>query len=131
MVLADSDVYWARGEHSNGTGALVIAGSSGRVDVGRAEMLAPRGVTALALRWFGGVGQPVVPCEIPLETFTEAIDLLAAECERIVLMGLSYGAEAALLIACMDDRVDAVVALAPTDVVWEGQHEHDDDPPAQ
>lgn len=128
VAIADSNIHWARAEDANGTGALVLAGSSGRLDVGRADMLASRGVTALALRWFGGDAQPVVPCEIPLETFTEAIDMLAGECERIVLMGLSYGAEAALLTASVDDRVDAVVALAPTDVVWEGQHEHDDDP---
>ncbi|MGY2877121.1 uncharacterized protein ACVW00_004311 [Marmoricola sp. URHA0025 HA25] len=62
------------------------------------------------------------------ETFTEALDLLAARCDRIVLIGLSYGAEAALLTATLDDRVDAVVALAPTDVVWEGQHQHHEDP---
>ena len=128
VAIADSNIHWARAENPNGTGVLVLAGSSGRLDVERAEMLASRGVTALALRWFGGDDQPVVPCEIPLETFTEAIDMLVGECERIVLMGLSYGAEAALLTACVDDRVDAVVALAPTDVVWEGQHEHDDDP---
>ena len=127
-MTAGSNVHWARAEEPNGAGALILAGSSGRLDVGRADMLASRGVTALALRWFGGVGQPVVPCEIPLETFTEAIDMLAGECERIVLMGLSYGAEAALLTASVDDRVDAVVALAPTDVAWEGQHEHDEDP---
>lgn len=128
MAIADSNIHWARAEDPNGTGVLVMAGSSGRLDVGRAEMLASRGVTALALRWFGGDAQPVVPCEIPLETFIEAIYMLAGECERIVLMGLSYGAEAALLTACVDDRVDAVLALAPTDVAWEGQHEHDDDP---
>jgi len=128
VAIADSNIYWARPEDSNGTGALVLAGSSGRLDVGRADVLAARGVTALAVRWFGGPGQPVVPREIPLEIFTEAIDLLASECERIVLMGLSYGAEAALLTASVDDRVDAAVALAPTDVVWEGQHEHADDP---
>lgn len=128
MAVDDSDLHWARAEDANGTGALVLAGSSGRLDVGRAEMLASRGVTALALRWFGGSGQRVAPCEIPLETFIEAIDRLAGACDRIVLMGLSYGAEAALLTACLDDRVDAVVALAPTDVAWEGQHEQDDDP---
>ena len=128
MAIADSNILWARAEDPGGTGVLVVAGSSGRLDVGRAQMLVSRGVTALALRWFGGDAQPVVPCEIPLETFIEAIDMLTGECERIVLMGLSYGAEAALLTACVDDRVDAVVALAPTDVAWEGQYEHDDDP---
>lgn len=128
VAIADSNIHWAPAEDANGTGVLVLSGSSGRVDVGRADMLAARGVTALALRWFGGDAQPMVPCEIPLETFTEAIDLLAVGCERIVLMGLSYGAEAALLTATVDDRVDAIVALAPTDVAWEGHHEHDDDP---
>ena len=129
MVKTDAaDMYWSRGVGANGSGVLVLAGSSGRVDVGRADMLASHGVTALALRWFGSKAQPVVPCEIALEAFTGAVDLLAGECERIVLIGLSYGAEAALLTACIDDRVDAVVALAPTDVVWEGQHENDDDP---
>lgn len=84
----------------------------------------------MALRWFGGPGQPPAPCEVPLETFTGAIDLLAAECRRIVVLGLSYGAEAALLTAVRDPRVDAVVALSPTDVVWEG-HRHQDDAPAR
>ena len=127
-MIADSNTYWARAEDAHGTGALVLAGSSGRLDVGRADMLASRGVTALALRWFGGDAQPAVPCEIPLETFTEAIDMLARRCERIVLVGLSYGAEAALLTASVDDRVDAVAAFAPTDVAWEGHHMRDDDP---
>lgn len=106
----------------------MLAGSSGRLDVGRADALAGAGATALAIRWFGGEGQPAVPCEVPLETFIAAIDLLDAECDRIGVLGLSYGAEAALLTAVRDSRIDAVVALAPTDVVWEGQHQRDDDP---
>jgi dienelactone hydrolase len=107
---------------------VVLAGSSGRLDVGRADVLAGAGATALAVRWFGGEGQPVVPREVPLETFTEAVDLLRPECDRIGVLGVSYGAEAALLTAVRDPRIDAVVAMAPTDVVWEGQHERDDDP---
>jgi uncharacterized protein len=106
----------------------VLAGSSGRLEISRADVLAGAGATALAIRWFGGEGQPPVPCEVPLETFVDAIDLLAAECDRIGVLGLSYGAEAALLTAVRDTRIKAVVALAPTDVVWEGQYERDDDP---
>jgi len=128
MGAADPNVHWARPRTAQGTGVLVLAGSSGRLDVGRADMLASRGVTALAFRWFGGEGQPAVPCEIPLETFTDAIEVLARESDRVVLMGLSYGAEAVLLTASVDDRVAGVVALAPTDVAWEGQHQRDDDP---
>lgn len=128
VAAANSNVHWARPVDANGTGVLVMAGSSGRLDAGRADMLASLGVTALALRWFGGVAQPEVPREVPLETFVEAIDMLAGECERVVLMGLSYGAEAALLTASSDSRVDAVVAMAPSDVAWEGQAVRDDDP---
>lgn len=107
---------------------LVLAGSSGRLDMGRAEVLAAAGATALALRWFGGEGQPAVSCEVDLETFVDALDLLAPVCDRLAVVGLSYGAEAALLTAVRDPRVQAVVAFAPTDVVWEGQHRHDADP---
>ena len=91
-------------------------------------MLAARGVTAMGLRWFGGEALPAVPVEVPLEYFTEAIDLLARECDRLVIMGLSYGAEAALLTATIDHRVAGVVALQPTDVAWEGQATNDDGP---
>jgi len=128
VTLNESDTYWARPEHPCGTGVLVLAGSSGRLDVGRADVLAGAGATALAIRWFGGEGQPAVPCEVPLETFVAAINLLDGECDRIGVLGLSYGAEAAMLTAVRDPRIGAVVALAPTDVVWEGQYERDDDP---
>ncbi|MEU4391421.1 acyl-CoA thioester hydrolase/BAAT C-terminal domain-containing protein [Kribbella sp. NPDC023855] len=128
-MIADVDLHWSRPREGTGTGVLVLAGSSGRLDSGRADVLASAGATALALRWFGGVGQPTVPCEVALETFTQALDLLAADCDRLAVMGLSYGAEAALLTAVRDPRIAAVVALAPTDVVWEGHHQDDADPP--
>jgi pimeloyl-ACP methyl ester carboxylesterase len=120
MVIAHSNLYWARAAYPNGTGVLVLGGSSGRVDVERANMLASQGVTALALRWFGGEAQPSVPCETPLETFAEAIGMMTVECQHLVLLGSSYGAEAALLTASMDGRVDAAIAMAPTDFVWQG-----------
>lgn len=100
-------------------GVLVLAGSSGRVETDRCRLLAQAGMTALSFRWFGGPGQPPGICEIPLETFTAAVDLLVAEgAERIGVMGGSKGAEAALLLAVRDPRIDAVVAVSPTSVVW-------------
>lgn len=128
-VPAAEDLHWVRPEGGRGTGVLVLTGSSGRLDVGRAQALGAAGATALALRWFGGVGQPAVPCEVPLETFVHALDLLAPECDRLAVLGLSYGAEAALLTAVRDSRIRAVVALAPTDVAWEGYCADDADPP--
>lgn len=103
----------------SGVGVLVLAGSSGRVDRERARLLARQGALALAIRWFGGPEQPPGICEIPLETFTAAVDLLRqAGARRVVVLGVSKGAEAALLTACRDPRVDAVVALSPTSLTW-------------
>ncbi|MDH6108505.1 dienelactone hydrolase [Kitasatospora sp. MAP12-15] len=101
------------------TGVLVLSGSSGRVERQRARVLAEQGCLALAIRWFGGAGQAAGICEVPLETFVAAVDLLRARgAERICILGTSKGAEAALLTAVRDPRVDVVVALAPTSVVW-------------
>ncbi|GIG56629.1 acyl-CoA thioesterase [Longispora fulva] len=100
-------------------GVLVLAGSSGRVDTERCRVLARAGLTALSIRWFGGDGQAPGICEIPLETFVAVIDLLRGTVRgRIGALGLSKGAEAALLLAVHDPRVDAVIALSPTSVVW-------------
>jgi hypothetical protein len=100
-------------------GLLVLAGSSGRVDADRCRILARSGIMALSIRWFGGVGQAPGICEIPMETFVAAIDLLKARgVGRIGVLGVSKGAEAALLLSVRDRRVDVVVALSPTSVAW-------------
>ncbi|QKC74950.1 acyl-CoA thioester hydrolase/BAAT C-terminal domain-containing protein [Mesorhizobium erdmanii] len=101
------------------TGVVVLSGSSGRVDVARARLFANQGVSALALQWFGGEGQVPGICEIPLETFFAATDcLVGLGCRRIVYVGTSKGAEAALLAAVHDPRIDGVAAISPTSVVW-------------
>jgi hypothetical protein len=101
------------------TGVLVLTGSSGRIDRERARTLAREGMTAMSIRWFGGPGQSPGICEIPLETFVSAIDLLESTgVRRICLLGSSKGAEAALLTAVHDPRVDGVVAMSPTSAVW-------------
>jgi dienelactone hydrolase len=103
-----------------GTGVLVLSGSSGRVERDRVRVLGRAGATALTYRWFGDDGQPAAIHELPLESFDWAMDLLAGQCDRIVLMGVSKSAEAFLAYAADDPRVDAVVALAPSHVVWAG-----------
>jgi dienelactone hydrolase len=100
-------------------GVLVLAGSSGRIDVQRCDVLAQHGVTAMSIRWFGGAGQSPGICEVPLETFVAGLDLLAeAGVSRLAVLGVSKGAEAALTLACFEPRVDAVIALSPSSVVW-------------
>ncbi|MBS2551942.1 acyl-CoA thioesterase [Catenulispora sp. NL8] len=102
-------------------GVVVLAGSSGRVLRERARILAQQGMSALAIRWFGGPGQPAAIREVPLETFTAAVDYLKARgARRIGVMGTSKGAEAALLTAIRDPRIDVVVGNSPTALVWGG-----------
>ena len=108
-----------------GTGVLVLAGSSGRVDIQRARLLAEHGAVALPLRWFGGKALQPGPWEIPIETFTQALDVLVPEVDRLAIMGVSFGAEAALGTGSLDERVDTVIAFAPTSVVWAGYDEQE------
>jgi dienelactone hydrolase len=95
---------------------LILSGSSGRLETDRARVLAEQGAAVLPFRYFGAQGLS----EIPLESFTAALDQLAAESEHIAIIGVSKGAEAALLLAIRDPRIRAVAALAPTSVVWAG-----------
>lgn len=100
-------------------GVVVLSGSSGRIDRSRARILAEAGAVAVAVGYFGGPGQPPGICEVPLETIATAVDaLLELGCSPIGLVGTSKGAEAALLVAQRHPMVNAVVALAPTSVVW-------------
>lgn len=109
-----------------GDGVLVVAGSSGRVDEARARALAGVGAVAESVRWFGGPGQHTGPWEVPLETFLHRLDALSRECDRVWMVGTSFGSEAALLCGAISRKVTGVVAFAPADVVWagyEGQRE--------
>lgn len=107
-------------EQHSGVGVLVLAGSSGRIDTERARVFAGAGAIAESVRWFGGRDQNPGPWEIPLETFHGRVSALREECDRIVVVGTSFGSEAALLTGAFSQDVDAVVAFAPSDVVWAG-----------
>lgn len=97
---------------------LVLSGSSGRVENHQVRLLADHGAAALSLRWFGDSGQPPGICQVPLETFTPALDQLANYSDHLAILGTSKGAEAALLLAAGDSRIRTVAALSPTSVVW-------------
>lgn len=107
-------------ERASGAGVLVLSGSSGRVDSARAELIARHGAVAEAIRWFGGPGQHEGPWEIPIELFISRVEELAKVSHRIIVVGSSFGAEAALLKGVHSPLVSAAVAFAPSDVVWTG-----------
>ncbi|MEZ0579034.1 acyl-CoA thioester hydrolase/BAAT C-terminal domain-containing protein [Nocardioides sp. MH1] len=118
-LVGPDGVRWVP-DAATGVGALVVAGSSGRVDSPRAELLARQGALAESIRWFGGAGQPAGPWDVPLETFIARVDDLARDCDRVVVLGTSFGAEAALHVGALCPAVTAVVGFAPSDVTWAG-----------
>ncbi|GAA2754110.1 acyl-CoA thioester hydrolase/BAAT C-terminal domain-containing protein [Amnibacterium kyonggiense] len=116
------DPQWAflEPERPTGSGVLLLAGSSGRVDVQRAHLLQAHGATVLAIRWFGGPGQQPGPFEVPIELFIEALDHLEPHVDSLAIAGTSFGGEAALLTATVDSRIRATVGFAASSVVWPG-----------
>jgi dienelactone hydrolase len=105
-------------------GILVLGGSEGGTDDVEAALLASHGYTTLALAYFGAPGLPPELANVPLEYFEKALDWLAAresvDAGRLGVVGGSKGAELALLLAARLPRLRAVVARAPSSVVWEG-----------
>lgn len=110
------------GEHPT---ILVLGGSEGGKEGVRAfaRPLAEQGFAVLALSYFGVEGLPANLEEIPVEYFQKAVGWLAkqpaASQDEIGIYGVSRGSEAALLVASHDMRIRAVVAAAPSHVVWQ------------
>lgn len=103
---------------------LVVGGSGGGfsgVDT-TAALLASRGIASLAIAYFGLPGLPTGLVEVPLEYFATCLRWLAARPEvegRVAVMGRSRGGELALLLGATFPQVGAVVAQAPSGVVWD------------
>jgi len=114
-----SDRHDAFPDVPRGTAVLLLAGSSGRVESERADLLARHGARVRAIRWFGGTGQRPAPHEVPIEMFVDQLDLLRSDADRVAIFGTSFGAEAALVTASLHP-VDATVAGAPSSVIWAG-----------
>jgi dienelactone hydrolase len=103
--------------------ALVIGGSDGGLTTGgEAALLAAHGFPAMALAYFRAPGLPNELKDIPLEYFARALERLRARPDvdprRVVVIGVSRGGEAALLIgATYPSLVHGVAALVPSNVV--------------
>lgn len=110
-----------------GPGILLLGGSEGGIgrDVNRRAIdLQSKGFSVLVPSYFRAAGQPASLVRVPLETFDRALDWLQRRPEvdptRIGVVGHSKGAEAALLVAVRHPELRAVVAGAPSSVVWAG-----------
>lgn len=88
------------------------------------DYLVGQGYTLLSLAYFKSPGLPRYLETIPLEYFERAFGWLASQPEvapdELALIGGSKGAEASLVLASMNPRIKAVVALGPSCVVWQG-----------
>jgi dienelactone hydrolase len=106
---------------------LLLGGSSGGIgtDVTQQAIdLQSKGFSVLSPSYFRAPGQPASLELVPLETFDRALDWLRRRPEvdpnRIAVVGHSKGAEAALLVGVRHPELRAVVAAAPSSVVWDG-----------
>jgi len=103
---------------------LLFSGSSGTVREQDAALLAMHGYAALALAYSGVASLPRYSQEIPLEYFARAISWLRASeivaNQKIAAMGISKGAELALLLGATFPEIAAVVAYAPSAYVYQG-----------
>lgn len=116
----DYKFYPAIGEEKDV--ALIFLGGSADVGVPKYydyESYSEAGYPALALAY---IETPWHLYKVALEHFKEAIDWYKAKAEikgkKIVLVGTSKGAEAALLLAATYSDIDGVVGLSPSSVVY-------------
>ena len=105
-------------------GIILLGGSDGEPMKERSALLASRGYVVLNLFYFGHDSLPKEFAKVPTEYLTNAVSWLQAQqrvdATRIGVIGYSRGTEAALLMATLRPDVRAVVAVAPSSVVWPG-----------
>ncbi|HVB86554.1 MAG TPA: acyl-CoA thioester hydrolase/BAAT C-terminal domain-containing protein [Candidatus Dormibacteraeota bacterium] len=101
---------------------IVLGGSGGGYDLDKAAVLARHGFAALSLAYFGLPGLPPWLHRVPLEYFARAMAWLGRQPEVdarcIGVLGISRGAELALLLSPTFPEIRAVVAYAPSAVAW-------------
>ena len=111
---------------------IILGGSEGgnSTATAYAPLFAARGYAVLGLPYYNGFGPGGIPglpdafAEIPVDRLDQVRAWLAerddVDAGRIGIWGVSKGAEYALIAASRYGWIDAVVAVVPTDVVWEG-----------
>jgi dienelactone hydrolase len=112
---------------------IVLGGSEGGGWVARTSSprFASRGFAVLGLPYYSpGAGEREIPelpaafADIPVDRLNAAFEWLKrrpeVDPERVALVGTSKGAEFVLIAASRFEWITSVVAIAPSDVVWEG-----------
>lgn len=101
---------------------VILSGTGGGFDLDKAAALSRHGFATLALAYFGIPPLPTWLHRIPLDYFEAALAWLAAQPEvdiqRMGVLGVSRGAELALLLGTKFSQIRAIVAYAPSSVGW-------------
>jgi len=107
-------------------GILRLGGGEGGIQVGDAETISAEGYAVLALAYFGVDGLPADLQEVPLEYFGKAIAWMKnspyIDSTKLAVIGISRGSTLALLLPTIYNDFDAVVAIAPSHVVWQSHY---------
>jgi dienelactone hydrolase len=102
---------------------IVLSGGGGGFDLDKAAVLSRHGFATLALAYFGMPPLPKWLHRVPVEHVESALAWLTSQPEidrdRIGILGVSRGAELALLAASRLNQLRAVVAYAPSSVAWD------------
>jgi len=122
----DADYY--PGGDSTKHGIIILNGSGGVKWTSMAQRLAHNGHSVLALSYFNrGTDNGIVPDSlemIPLEYLDAPKAWLKKQKETsndgVILIGLSKGAELALVLSAHDSDYSGVIGLSPSNVVWAG-----------
>jgi esterase/lipase len=124
-VSFDADHFAS--ESAGKYGVIVLTGSGGGKANDTARLISKMGYDVLSLAYFDRDGSALVPETlemIPLEYFDAPKKWLMERSntrgDGVILYGLSKGAELALVLASHDSDYKAVIALAPSHVVWQG-----------
>ena len=102
---------------------VTFGGSDGGTDFDRSVMLAKEGYEVVSLFYFGQENQPPLYNNIPLEFFGDFLEYAKTaniDTSRLTLIGVSKGAELALLLTNYYDEINNVVLFAPSSYVFQG-----------
>lgn len=102
---------------------IVLGGSEGGISRDRAALLASHGYATLALAYFGIDSLSSDLDRVPVETIDRGVSWLESQPTvdrtKIAICGGSKGAELALIAAAWNPHIRAVIAYAPSSVVFQ------------
>ncbi len=123
--------YFYHSDKEKTQSILLLGGSEGVANpmLPFAACLANKGFNVLSLQYFSPAGDPQPIKElpaflrlIPVEYINAGIDWLCkmSGTADVSIMGFSRGAELALLISTLNEKVKKVIAVSPSAYVWQG-----------